>query len=98
EATRVDVTGGVTAGAAAVEAADRDVVVTRPADDRYRVRRWRSGERSGACAVTGEAARHALVHAGDRVHREVTHGGVALRTRGGGRDVIGRLARTTVEV
>src|SRR5262250_168500 len=44
EATGVHVGDRVTARAAAVEAADRDVVVTRPADDRYRVgRRW-SGE------------------------------------------------------
>src|SRR5215468_3829041 len=57
EASRVHVGGRVTARAAAVEAADRDVVVARPADDGDRVGRWRPGEGSSACAVTGEAAR-----------------------------------------
>src|SRR5262250_419740 len=75
EAAGVDVGGRVTARAAAIEAADRDVVVTRPADDRDRVGgRW-SGKRSGACTVTGETARHTLVQAGDRVHRVVARGG-----------------------
>src|SRR5215470_11396439 len=91
EAAGVDVGGRVTARAAAIEAADRDVVVTRPADDRDRVGRRRSGKRSSACAVTGETARHALVDTGDRVQRVVAGGGMALRTRGGGRDVVGRL-------
>src|SRR5262249_47407831 len=98
EATGVHVAGRVTARAAAVEAADRDVVVTRPADDRDRVgRRW-SGERSSPRTVTGETARHALVHAGHGVQRVVARGSMALRPRGRGGDVIGRLTRPTVEV
>src|SRR5215470_5038426 len=60
-------------------------------------RRW-AGERSGARTVTGETARHALVHAGDRVQRVVTRGGMALRTGSRGRDVVGWLTRTPVEV
>src|SRR5215470_18304906 len=98
EAPGVHVASRVAPRAAAVEAADRDVVVTRPADDRDRVGRWWSGEGSGARAVTGETVGHALVHTGDRVHRVVARGGMALRTGGGGRDVVGRLARTPVEV
>src|SRR5215471_8628961 len=89
EATGGHVAGRVTARAAAIEATDRDVVVTRPADDRDRVGRWRSGKRSSPCTVTGEAARHALVYAGHRVHRIVTRGGMALGTGSRGRDVVG---------
>src|SRR5215470_5887405 len=98
EAAGVHVGGRVTARAAAVEATHRDVVVTWPADDRDRVGRWRSGKGPSARPVTGEAARHALVHTGDRVHRVVACGGMALRTGGGGRNVVGWLARTPVEI
>src|SRR5215468_3657493 len=74
------------------------MVVTGPADDGDRVGRWRPGEGSSARTVTGEAAAHALVHAGDRVQRVVTGGGMALRTGSRGRDVVRRLAGPTVEI
>ena len=81
EAAGVHIGGRVTARAAAVEAPDRDVVATGPADDRYRVRRWRSGERSGARAVAGKTTGGTLMDAGDGVDREVARGGMALATR-----------------
>src|SRR6516165_10424700 len=81
EAAGVHVGGRVTARAVAVEAPDRDVVVTGPADDGYRVRRWRSGERSGARAVAGKTTGGTLMDAGDGVEREVARGGMALATR-----------------
>src|SRR6516162_5670620 len=81
EAAGVHIGGRVTARAAAIEAADRDVVATGPADDRYRVRRWRSGERSGARAVAGKTTGGTLMDAGDGVDREVARGGMALATR-----------------
>src|SRR5215469_3402137 len=72
EAARSDVGGAVAAGAAAVEVAGRNVRATRPADD------GDVGERPDALTVTGEAAGHALVDAGDGVERVVARRGVAL--------------------
>src|SRR5437763_13598957 len=78
----------MTARAVAVEAAEREVVA-RVGDegdvDERGVRRR---------AVAGEAARHALVGAGDGVERVVTRGRVALGARRAGRNVIRRLGVT----
>src|SRR5213082_2158105 len=72
----------MTARAVAVEAAERKVVA-RVGDE------GDVGERGvHRRAVAGEAARHALVGAGDGVERVVTRGGVALGARRGGWDVI----------
>src|SRR5215472_9958089 len=86
EAARSDVGCAVAAGAAAVEVAGRNVRAARPTDD------GDVGERPDALTVTGEAARHALVDAGDGVERVVTRRGVALGAGRGGRDVIRGLA------
>src|SRR6516162_9150273 len=98
EAAGVDVGRGMAARAVAVEAADRNVVVTGPADDRYGVGRWRSGERSGARAMALQAARHALVDAGHRVACVVSRVLVALGTGCRSWDVVCRLAIAAIEV
>src|SRR5438067_5680633 len=85
EAARIDVARGVAARAVAVEAAERNVVA-RIGDE------GDVAERSvHRRAVAGEAARHALVGAGDRVERVVARGGVALRAGRAGRDMVRRL-------
>src|SRR6184192_4582898 len=88
EAPRIDVARRVTARAVAIEAAERNVVAR--IGDEGDVGEGRRHRR----AVAGEAPRHALVGPGDRVGRVVARGGVALRARGGGWNVIGRLRAT----
>src|SRR5437879_940656 len=75
----------MTARAVAVEAAERKVVAR--VGDEGDVGEGRRHRR----AVAGEAPGHALVRPGDRVGRVVARGGMALRARRGGWNVIGRL-------
>src|SRR5206468_5829898 len=81
----IDVARRVTARAVAVEGTERNVVAR--VGDEGDVGEGRRHRR----AVAGEAPRHALVGAGDRVGRVVARGGVALRAWRSGGNVIGRL-------
>jgi len=98
EPARIHVRGAVAARGIAVRRTDGEVTAARPPDDRHRVAGRRSGERSRARAVAGEAPGHALVRAGHRVDGEVARGGVALRAGRRGRNVIRRLARGRQQV
>src|SRR5205823_14827600 len=82
ETTGVHILGAVTARTVAVEAANREVI-GGGTDDRD------VGEGPGdGRAVAGEAALHALVRTGDRVGGVIARGGVALRARRTGRNVL----------
>ena len=88
ESARVHIAHAVAAGAVAIQVAGRNVIAGRGGD-------LDVGKRPGhRRTVAAEAGGHALVSCGDRVGRVVTRRRVALRARRGGRNVIGRLART----
>src|SRR5204863_825162 len=74
---------GVPAAAVAIEVADRDVIAG--VADQGDV-----DEGPDRGTVTGETPAHTLVRAGDGIEREVARGGVALRARRVGRNVIRR--------
>jgi len=85
EAAGVDVRGAVAARAVAVEAADGHVIAGRA--DQGDV-----DEGSDRGTVTGQTPGHTLVGGGDGIQRIVARGGVALRARRRGWNVIGGLA------
>src|SRR6266478_6575580 len=85
EATGIHIRGAVAARAVAIERADREVIARRA--DHSNV-----DEGPDRGTVTGQTPGDALVRAADRVEREVARGGVALRARCSGRNVIGGLA------
>ncbi len=85
EAAGIDVRRGVTAGAPAVEWADRNVVGRSGRDrDIGECSRYRR-------AVAAQAIGHALVRSGYRIQRVVACGRVALRTGGRRGDMVRRL-------
>src|SRR6266481_2980207 len=88
EATGIHIRGAVAARAVAVESADREVIA-RGADDGD-VGEGRRHRRT----VTGETPAHALVRAGDGIHRIVARGGMALGARRRGRNVVRGLGVT----
>jgi len=85
EATRIDVARRVTARAVAVERCDGEVIGRR--GDEGDVGEGRRHRR----AVTAQTPGQPLVRAWGRVLRVVVGRGMALRARGGGWNVIGRL-------
>src|SRR6266478_1785445 len=85
EATGTHIRGAVAARAVAIERAERAVIARRA--DHSNV-----DEAPDRGTVTGQTPGDALVRAADRVERVVARGGVALRARCSGRNVIGGLA------
>jgi len=88
ESASIEIRGAVAPGAVAIERSDRNVVAG--------CRRDRDVDKGGGDggSVAAQAVRYALVRAGHGVRRVVTWRRVALDARGGGRNMVGRLAGT----